>query len=318
MRVMTPAPDNSYYYGKSLPDSEIGWISKPDYQENFSISDWKSDSTYQVSYETEADGFRVYGDLSSSKRKILFVGDSYTQSAEVNNAETFYSIIGDSLDVEVFAYGQAGYGTMQEALIIEQYLKTIKPDLIVLQVCDNDYIDNYAPLEEHSSYKVGLRRPYYSGAGKIDYQVAGKSRWQEVTDKSRLLRVIRLKLNQSVLKYDGPSAQELMSTKGREYAEYDEAVKLTESIIGRIEKSVGDTPLMMFSASVYEPMLADMRKSAGKHSILFTDGPGRIIEKHKFQRPRINSSDGYHWNKYGQEMVADTLLPYIRQVLLAE
>jgi hypothetical protein len=301
-----------------LPDSEIGWISKVDYQEDFNMTDWKSDSTYQVSYQTHTDGFRAYGDVNSDKGKILFVGDSYTQSAEVNNAETFYSIIGDSLDMEVFAYGQAGYGTIQEALIIEQYLETIKPDLVILQICDNDYIDNYAPLEEHSNYKVGLRRPYYSDDGVINYRVAGKSRWQEVTDKSRLLRVIRLKLNQSVLKYDGPSAQELMATKGREYAEYDQAVNLTEAIFGRIKKSVGDTPLLIFSASVYEPMLTDMRKSIDKHNILFTDGPGRIIEKNKFQRPRINSSDGYHWNRHGQEMVADTLLPYIRQVLPAE
>ncbi len=313
LRLFKPLPNNSYYFGKSIPDQKIGWVSIPNLNEEFRMKDWQSDSSYQVTYTTTNEGFRSYGDIFTNKPKIFFVGDSYTQSAEVNIDQTFYSIIGDSLNVEVFAYGQAGYGSLQELFIIEENINIINPDLVVLQVCDNDFIDNYPPLETNSIYRVGERRPYYQRDGSINYFIAGKARWQITTDKSRILRAITYKLKQVIFKYNGRSSQELMSTKGREYRKYDEAVDITGLIFNRLSETIGETPLLIFSASNYEPMLSDMKAIAKENNILLIDGPGKIIDENKFQKPPINSSDGYHWNRHGQVLVADTLIPSIKQ-----
>lgn len=314
MRVMAPVKASSYYYGKSNPDPNIGWVSKPDFTSSYPMSDFKSDSTYQVTYQTSTVGFRSYGDVGTRKPKVFFVGDSYTQSAEVDNDQTFYELISDSLNVEVFAYGQAGYGTLQQYMIIDQYLDQIKPDLVVLQVCDNDYIDNYAPLEVHSSYKVGLKRPYYYQDGSIKYHTP-QPRWQRINDRSRFLKVLRQKLQNSIFKYDGPSTQELMSTQGKSYQPYTESVSLTEAVFARIKERVGHRALFIFSASTYQPMLSDMHASADTHGIRFEEGPARIIEQNRVARPRVNSSDGYHWNRHGQKLVAVNLIPIIKEEL---
>jgi len=317
LRALYPASVvsvTSYYRGKSSLDPQIGWVSNPNYTESFAMSDWKSDSTYTVTYQTGAHGFRQVGDPMSNKPRIFIVGDSYVQSAEVNSSETFYRIIADSLDVEVWAYGQAGYGTLQEYLIIDRYLSDIKPDLVILQTCDNDVIDNYAPLEYNSLYKVGLERPYLTHTGAIEYQVAKKT-WEQTIDKSRLLKLLWNKLQNSILKSNQPSSQELMATQGKSYPVYAEAINRTTALLGKVREKVGGEKLLVISASIYEPMLGDLAQACRSQDISFDSSTAKAIEARKYQEPRINSSDGYHWNRHGQEIVAHTLIPIIQDKL---
>jgi alkylation response protein AidB-like acyl-CoA dehydrogenase len=54
-----------------------------------------------------------------------------------------------SLAVQV--YGGHGYGTLQEYLVIDKYIDEIKPDLILLQVCSNDFTNNLENEAKSSS-----------------------------------------------------------------------------------------------------------------------------------------------------------------------
>ena len=161
------------------------------------------------------------------KRRFFFVGDSYIQSVEVSNNKLFYNLLKDSLDIEVFCLRTRWiWYSSGKKMVIERFVDQIKPDLIVLATCDNDFIDNYAPLEYNSTYKVGIRRPYYELDGNVTYRKA-MPRMQEVIDKSLFLGLIRRKLTNSVIKSTEPSSQELMAKLQREYPPYDRSIKIT-------------------------------------------------------------------------------------------
>src|SRR5437867_3136868 len=103
-------------------------------------------------------GFRRFGDPSSSRPKLLVVGDSFTHALEVSDDKTYYALLGDRLGAEVFAYGAGGYGTLQESLVLDEYVDIIKPDAILWQFCSNDFVNNDLELESMSYYN-STKRP---------------------------------------------------------------------------------------------------------------------------------------------------------------
>ena len=104
----------------------MGWKMTPDYTWEGDMQDL-GDEWYHVSLSFDQNGFKVFGDTLSEKPKVLFIGDSYTASVEVSNVNTFYSIVRDSLEVEVFAIGHAGYGNLQEYMLYDQWVDRIRP-----------------------------------------------------------------------------------------------------------------------------------------------------------------------------------------------
>ena len=84
-----------------------------------------------------------------------------TQAVEVSDDQTYYSRLKRLLDIEVFAYGGGGYGTLQEFLIFDKYVDLIKPDIVLWQFSNNDIINNAPDLEAASTINNnGLVRPY--------------------------------------------------------------------------------------------------------------------------------------------------------------
>jgi len=111
-------------------DKKLGWV----VPENYSFKGTEKDiwgKTYPVEIKTGRYGFRMFGDVNSGKPKILFIGDSFTNAFTISNDKTYYGIIGEAFPVEIFAYGEGGYGTLQEYMILDEYFDLIKPDIIV-------------------------------------------------------------------------------------------------------------------------------------------------------------------------------------------
>lgn len=302
------------YFNKADLSKELGWVNKPNLDLTYDISTYGDNGAkYPVHYTTEANGFRAWGDIHSNKKKVFFIGDSYVQSVEVSTDSVFYNHLKNSLDIEVFAYGHAGYGNLQEKIILEKYKDTIKPDLIVLQVCDNDFVDNHAPLEYKSNYRVGVKRPYYDVNGRLIYRKA-VPKWQEILDKSKFLKLLRQKIKTTLFPVK-VSTQKLITEKGKNYKPYNESVEITKLIFKEIKASSGDTPLLVFSASSYEPYTKDIKEICKANDIPFTAKIGKHFYHLKNNEPSYLSSDGYHWSPKGQKRVAEMLAPFILQYL---
>ncbi|MGH7334005.1 MAG: hypothetical protein ACREKS_14940 [Candidatus Rokuibacteriota bacterium] len=75
----------------------------------------------------DADG--TFGDPGAPRLKILVVGDSFTALRDGGDVpRMYYSVLGRAIGAEIFAYGGHGYGTLQEALVIERTLRAVQPD----------------------------------------------------------------------------------------------------------------------------------------------------------------------------------------------
>ena len=292
------------HYQKADVDSKFGWYTKSNDQQVGKQKD-KAGNEYDVIYETEKNGFREWGDVNSKKKKVFFLGDSYIQSVEVSNDKLFYNLLKDSLDIEVFAFGQAGFGNWQQYLVLEKFFDVIKPDVVVLQTCDNDFIDNYHQLELESGYKVGLERPYLKLDGSTEfYKPVPKT--QRMIAKSKFLSYLAFKFNVLQQKTNTAAvlAEKKIAEQKRGYNHFDHAVKITDKILEKFRTRIPEeVQFIGFSASIFNPQLSEFQQIFKKHNIPFYAEPALAIQQAQQQKQIVNSADGYHWSEAGHEVI---------------
>jgi len=104
--------------------------------------------------------------------RILFLGDSFLEAAQVDLSQTFHRILEERLNsaglpmqIECIAAGVSGWGTDQEVLYYENEGYRYDADLVVLMFTVNDVTDNWIPMWERS-YNWNPRRvppkPYFT------------------------------------------------------------------------------------------------------------------------------------------------------------
>lgn len=158
-------------------DDELGWVPMADYAFTGELRDAGGNSCW-VEISTDNEGFRLHRDPGEpARKKVLFLGDSYTQAMHVSDDKTYYGLLGSELDFEVFAHGVEGCGTLQEYMVLDKYIDAIEPDVVFILFCPNDIINNYPALERRSTLnRMGLRRPYLVN-GEVEYKTAASVPW---------------------------------------------------------------------------------------------------------------------------------------------
>lgn len=309
--IPTPPDDTSQ------KDDLLGWTTKPNYSYTGTALDQNGDK-YPISINFDKNGFKTFGDIHANKPKVFFIGDSYVASVEASNEKTFYNLIADSLDIEVFAFGQPGYGTLQEYMIVDKWLDIIQPDLIVWGVCSNDIIDNCFSLEKVCGYKMDKYRPYLGLDGKIFYDRPFIV-WDDIKKTSYFIawldesirHVITLTTEQ---KYK--NGEQLMLEQKRNFPPFDEAVKTTELIVEKIKNSVPDSiPIIAFSVDYFTPQITEMNRIFTEAGYLFTTDISLAMNRRVFHKENVKTIDTYHWNENGQKVVANALAPFIKSML---
>ncbi len=302
------------HYQKADIDSKFGWYTKSNDKQVGKQKD-KGGNEYEVIYQTEKNGFREWGDINSTKKKVFFLGDSYIQSVEVSNDKLFYNLLQDSLDIEVFAFGQAGFGNWQQYLVLDKYFDIIKPDVVVLQTCDNDFIDNYHQLELESGYKVGLDRPYLKLDGTTEfYKPVPKT--QRIIAKSKFLSYLAYKFNilQQKTNTAAVLAEKKIAEQKRGYKHFDQSVKISDKIIEKFRNRIpNEVQFVGFSASLFNPQLSEFQQIFKKHGIPFYAEPAQAIQQAQQQKQIVNSEDGYHWNEAGHVLIAEELVSILEK-----
>ncbi len=104
-----------------------------------------------IGFQINAQGMRSACDYAYAKpkgvRRIVCLGDSFTAGYEVEQAETFASVLerelaSQSQRVEVLNAGVSGFSTAEELLYLERELGRYEPDVVVLSFFSNDLADN--------------------------------------------------------------------------------------------------------------------------------------------------------------------------------
>lgn len=317
-RVFYPLPEfqkeKTIHYGTAAVDEYFGWFPKSNYALNDSILD-AAGQYYPIHYTSEENGFRKFGNLGQdSLPKILFIGDSFTQSAEVSDGKTFYEIFQDSFPSEIFAFGCSGYGTLQEFLVFEKYYEQIQPDLIIWQMCSNDFIDNHIKLENACLYKNQKRRPYLVNS-KIEYHSSERKVYNYLLQHSALFFNIDLLIRKVNNKYNlAPPGEILIGEKGKDYKKFKAAFDITDEILKRIKSTIeGKSKLVMFCSDYAQPQLSFLREVATNNEIAFVEDNVHRLNEAKGANEVVFCYDNIHWNERGHQIVANALLTALKR-----
>ncbi|MFO1051628.1 MAG: GDSL-type esterase/lipase family protein [Planctomycetota bacterium] len=143
------------------PDADFGFVRKPHAQ-------WKGrvpGTDRVVEYRADSKGFR--NDVELTHADLAFVGDSYTEAAQVDRDQSFAALVGEKLGKSVANLGRGAYGPQQEALVIERFALALGPEWVVWQFFDgNDLHDaqEYADWKRDGGPVAPLRERYFGNS----------------------------------------------------------------------------------------------------------------------------------------------------------
>jgi len=147
--------------GMWVPENTIGWINKKNFT-GYCLGN--------ILVKTDEYGFRFNGSLhrrkKEDKKRVFFLGDSVTWGVGVNQEDSFSGYVTTLLDkpttknVEIFNGGVVGYSTFQEYLYLKNYISGFDPDIVVINLCYNDFLPTEDPFHNiraiHIEYLLDL------------------------------------------------------------------------------------------------------------------------------------------------------------------
>ncbi|MFA5516551.1 MAG: SGNH/GDSL hydrolase family protein [Desulfuromonadales bacterium] len=310
-------------------DSALGWRPKPDFAGKIPVID-QTGEKYLADYSTNEFGFRTFGDLHGGKKRILFVGDSWTGDPNTSDAEAYFGIVQRNLPVEVFAIGGGGYGTLQELLLLKEFARMIKPDIFVLQYCDNDIVNNSFFLEGPSITRSQKNfRPYWVD-GKVRHRLSATSPYLLLHRFSRLFRTLDALLSTAQYKvynsyypppfqaYDGLAPATSPAQQAEIAGQKAAAVQTTEFLMAEMKRALPPgTHLVTFSASSDDPQeLQIWHDLAAQTGFAAYPSVSRRVEEAEAAGQIVRVRDGAHWNRLGNRIAGEELAAIIARDFL--
>jgi hypothetical protein len=170
-------PDNPFgvnTLSEIVFDQEIGWIGRANLRTNSSHGDYP----IPVPVSINADGFRdddwdekLRRARDTQSKKILMLGDSWLYGWGSEKSERLseslahrYRLAG--LPVEIFNAGIPAFGASQERRLLPRLLARVKPDVVALLFCPNDYGDTALPYD-HRYPSTRVYKPFYDPQGEL-------------------------------------------------------------------------------------------------------------------------------------------------------
>jgi hypothetical protein len=264
-------------------------------------------------------GFRRWGDTTTHKSKWLVIGDSVTQATQVSNGEEWYSYLENQLrNIELFVYGAGGYGSLQEYMVLDEYIDRIKPDLILWQFCSNDYRNNLYEWDlSRYPYSSHAFRPFLE-EDKIVYRLqvpfAKLRQYSFIAD--RLLKEYDLFMQRLI--YHGKG--QAVAAYRRWRAEHDvanqnlfmeKAYYVTLEIMKKVKNRAKEIPIYLFNAcsnvSEYEYRICS------ETGIRCISGIAEYVNE-KHEGHEVTVPDDGHWNKLGNQLAGERLVRIFKQL----
>ena len=280
---------------RSVSD-EIGWEIDAHIKKKYEMKGYG-----EIEFSTQEYGFRSYGEYDVNKTKIFVLGDSYTEGNTVSDGLMYYDVMKKNCrSIEVFAYGCAGYSSLQEYLILERYYDMIQPDIVLWQFCTNDLLENEYELDV-----INLRdsrqtkRPYYI---KDEIVILSK-RVQK--DSMRLpLLVQKVSLLSRLFAFE--------KTMSEDHPSFMKARGITEKIMKRVKSRVGTTPVISFCVDKKAWAGEAFTEICDRVDVRFIRGiPEAVMEAKKSGIVVDGSFYDSHWNKAGHSIAGEIILRYL-------
>ena len=213
-------------------DDLLGWRPTGDFKRTYTARD-ASGRSYSVDIRSYANGSRLWGTHPGAP-KVLFIGDSFTQAEEVSNDKTYYYHFSRMTGFDTYAIGCVGYGTLQEMLLLKEVTRRdgLVPDMVVLQFCNNDFINNTLKIEKDFIVFQQRTRPYLVNDAVV-YDLKKDRLFMFLLNNSYLFRFLLAKIELILLKILKGYSFRTMDAEA-EASSLAEAVSITGNILDRM------------------------------------------------------------------------------------
>ena len=135
-------------------DGALGWRMKPNIAARIDVVDLEG-----LPVRSNSEGFwdkEFVLQKPPNRTRIVFLGDSFTWGFGVREEERFTNRLASANPQwDTLNFGMPGYGTDQSLLVWRHLSRRYQPDLVIMTVFDNDYVDNVSVM------RSGRRKPYF-------------------------------------------------------------------------------------------------------------------------------------------------------------
>jgi hypothetical protein len=120
----------------SVADPELGFVRKP----GVSWHGYVPELDKIVTYQTDGNGFR--NSTEQRQADVVFIGDSYTEAASVDEGDTYVRRVAQLSGLSAVNLARGAYGPQQELIVLRRYGLAYQPRAVVWQLFEgNDLID---------------------------------------------------------------------------------------------------------------------------------------------------------------------------------
>lgn len=260
-------------------------------------------------------GFKRWGNPNTDKRKLFVIGDSFTEMPYVSNGEEWYSYFENQVsNIELFVFGGGGYGSLQEYMVFDDYIDSIKPDVMLWQFCGNDYSNNFYDWDL-SGYPFNnhMVRPYLE-EDRIVYRLplpyAKFREYSFIAD--RLLKeydgLMWRRTTQDLSAYLR-STTELHAASEKLFKE--KAYHVTLKIMKKVKERAKEIPIYLLN-TCNNPSEHEY-KICSETGITCFPGLAKYMDEKRDGREIRVPNDG-HWNKLGNQLAGERLIRIFRDL----
>lgn len=263
---------------------------------------------------TEIDGPSRDGGL-----RALVLGDSFTVGLGVEPDQTYHAVLARELGLDTWVRGGPGWGTLQEWLALEDVWPRARPDLVIVQVCSNDFINNDWELERRSHANNNLSaRPYWE-AGRVVLRDPAPllALRRGLAERSALAVWVNRRWRNLGLMLERRrlvgSTEQRVGAEGRRFPPFDRAVRTTEELVGQIADRAAGRPLVLVPADAFPPYYDEWRALAERRALpLVTQVLDRLAEAER-SGVAVRLGDRAHWNAEGHRLAGLELARWVRE-----
>ena len=289
-----------------VSDKHIGWKLKKNLDLKIEQKDLLG-KKYNVHFITNENGARFYGTKSNADLKILVIGDSFTNMPYASNDKMWFSVFADKFkkktnsNIYIETIGAGGYGNLQQFLLLEKMYKDFDPNFVVMQICNNDFMDNtYEWVVKNRNKNQFLRSPYLKN-DLIFYDKSLFSIFYKSIFYENIRLVSRIDLFISITLYKIYYLVNKKTSYDVDIEIKNNSIKITDRIFKKIKNFFNDKDVFVINCS------QDNRYPFNQWSKIALNNemiPLNIFNSFKYS-DNIFYKDGGHFNELGNYQIGE-------------